>query len=276
MHRLPDEHPVPPLVTDLPLLATRRFGRPLRGYARVTSTNTLAATWAAEDAPSGAPEGSVVLAEFQTAGRGRLGRLWEATAGLNLMFSLVLRPRLPVERLGLITLAAGVAVAEVLAEVAAPLRPAIKWPNDILLEGQKCCGMLLEAAMQAGTAARPASVILGIGLNVNQDTFPPALAHTATSLLLATGRPVPRAPLLARLLEALETRYDSLFEDDGAAVRAAYADRMAGLHRPAALRLTGTDRFIRGTVAGISASGALLLRTDAGLQAFHAGEVTTA
>ena len=198
-----------PLVDDVqPLLKTDAFGRAIRGHASVDSTNTKAAQWARE----GAAHGSVVLTEYQTAGRGRQGRRWEAEPGQNLMFSVVLRPPLPPDRLGLLPLAAGLAVAEAVDPFIAPVTASVKWPNDVLVEGRKTCGMLLETSFSGRAAVidAPAFVVLGIGLNVNQVDFPDALADTATSLRLITGRLVPRAPLLARLLRRLEDRSDAL------------------------------------------------------------------
>ncbi|WP_457653194.1 biotin--[acetyl-CoA-carboxylase] ligase [Rhodocaloribacter sp.] len=260
----------PPALAEAlaPLLRTRRFGRALRAYATVGSTNTEAAAWAA----GGAPEGAVVLAELQTAGRGRMGRTWEARAGQNLTFSVVLRPPLPPERFGLLTLAASVAVAEAISAFTAPLEAGIKWPNDVLLEGRKCCGMLLESSFSG--QKRAAAVILGIGLNVNQDAFPPTLADRATSMLLATGRRTPRAPLLAALLARLEHVYDRLVHDGGAALRQAYEARLAGLGRPATLYLAETRAPVRGVLAGITATGALRVETGDGPRLFHAGEVS--
>lgn len=263
-----------PLIQDVrPLLRTERFGRPLESHASIDSTNRRAAHWAAE----GAAEGSVVVAEFQTAGRGRQGRAWSARAGQNLMCSVVLRPRLPAERLSLVTLAASVAVADAVAAVTAPLMPAIKWPNDVLLNGRKCCGMLLESSIGHPTAL-PRPVILGIGLNVNQDSFPSDVAAGAacppTSLLLETGRAVPRAALLARLLAALEAQYASLLEDDGTAVRAAYEARLAALGTAVTLRRLGTGARVTGTVRGVTPTGALRLDTARGPRTFVAGEVT--
>jgi BirA family biotin operon repressor/biotin-[acetyl-CoA-carboxylase] ligase len=273
-HAFPMEHASPqriPLTDALPsLLRTRRFGHTVRGYAAVPSTNTLAAEWAAE----GAPEGSMVVAEYQAAGRGRQGRSWHAKAGQNLTFSIVLRPALPPQQLGLITLAASVAVAEAIAPFTRPLEPAIKWPNDILLEDRKCCGMLLESAMTGREAEAPSYVILGIGLNVNQDAFPGDLAPLATSLLLATGRFVPRERLLAELLARLEMRYESLAHDGGAAIRTAYEARLAALHRPTTLRLAGSGEAVHGVVEGVTPTGALRVRTETGEVALHAAEVT--
>lgn len=258
-----------PLVEEvLPLLTTRSFGRPMQGFSSVASTNTQAQAWAA----AGAPEGSTVVAEYQTAGRGRLGRSWQAHAGQNLTLSIILRPGFPTEHLGLIILAASVAVAEAVEGCTAPLLPAIKWPNDVLLGGRKCCGMLLESVLTGPT--RP-TVILGIGLNVNQGQFPPSLEERATSLLLETGRFTPRAPLLATLLGRLEEQYQSLSLDAGRTVRERYRKRLTGLNQRTVLHLTDTAEAIEGTLDGISETGALILRTEAGPKVFHTGDVTT-
>lgn len=250
-------------------LETDRFGQVLRGFDTISSTNTEAAEWARE----GAAEGSVVVTEYQSAGRGRHGRTWDAQKGQNLMFSVVLRPDLDADRLGLITVAASVAVAEAIDEFVSPHRSTLKWPNDVLLEGRKTCGMLLESSI-SGTQAADV-VVLGVGLNVNQTDFPDALADTATSLRLTTGRPVPRVALFARLLQRLETRYDAVQGGNDAPVRSAFHDRLATLHEQATFRVPGTDRTITGTVEGITETGALRLHTPDGPETVHAGDVTT-
>lgn len=258
---------MPPLVEELPpLLTTDALGRSVRGFDTVGSTNTEALRWA-ED---GAPEGSVVYAEYQSAGRGRQGRTWTATAGQNLMLSVILRPLFPPERFSLVTLAGGVAVADAVAEVCTPLDVHIKWPNDVLIEGRKCCGMLLEAS----TDSTASVVVLGIGLNVNQDTFPESLDEHATSLRLETGRTIARAPLLADLLARLERWYASIHEDGGQALRAAYADRLRMMGQTVTLRVTDLQEPVEGTVVGLDETGSLRLRTDEGLHTFHAGDVT--
>lgn len=255
----------PVLVALEPLLRTRRFGQVRRGFDAVGSTNTEALAWAA----GGAPDGSLVLTEHQTAGRGRLGRTWHDAPGLNLLFSLVLRPPLPPDRLGLIPLTASLAVAEIVEAVAAPLSVAIKWPNDVLLDGRKCCGMLLEAALGAG---RP-TVVLGIGLNVNQIDFPPDVEAHATSLRLATGRLIPRAPLLADMLHRLEQRYDALLADP-ASLRTAYEERLRGRGDAIVLHPASTQPPVEGVLLGVDPGGALRVRTDSGVRTFHAGDVT--
>lgn len=250
-------------------LATDRFGRALHAFEEVDSTNTEAAEWATE----GAPEGAVVLTEYQRTGRGRHGRTWSADKGQNLLFSVVLRPELDPDRLGLITVAAAVAVAETVENFVHPHQAAIEWPNDVLLEDRKTCGILLESSISTPDA--DTVVVLGIGLNVNQTEFPEALTGTATSLRLTAGRAIPRPPVLRRLLRALESRYDAIQRDGADAVRAAFHDRLTSLGDSITLRFTGTDRSVTGVVQGISEDGALCLRTEAGERTMHAGEVTT-
>lgn len=256
-----------PLLADLDAaLSTERFGHPARGFASCPSTNTEAAAWAR----AGAPEGALVIAEHQTAGRGRLGRAWEDTPGQNLLFSVVLRPSLPPSRLGLVTLAGGVAVAEAVSEWTAPAEPRIKWPNDVLLNGRKCCGMLLESSV----GGVDAFVVLGIGLNVNRDVFPDALTERATSLRLETGRLVPRAALLARLLARLEHWTGRLALGDERAVRDAFSSFMAGRGEAASVRFAGGDGQLDGVIEGVDATGGLRFRTGGGVRVLHAGDVT--
>jgi BirA family biotin operon repressor/biotin-[acetyl-CoA-carboxylase] ligase len=246
-------------------LETERFGRSVRSSAACPSTNAEAAAWAR----TGAPEGALVLTDHQTAGRGRLGRRWDDAPGQNLLFSLVLRPALPPTQLGLVTLAGGLAVADAVAAWTDPVEPRIKWPNDVLLNGRKCCGMLLESSL--GPAP---FVVLGIGLNVNQDAFPEPLAERATSLRLETGRLVPRVAVLARLLARLEYWTDRLARGEAAAVRHAFAERMVGHGEPARLHVAADGEPLDGIVDGIDVTGALRLRTADGLRIVHAGDVT--
>ena len=256
----------------LPLLADlhsspdeTRFGRPARGFAACPSTNTEAMAWARE----GAPEGAIVVTEHQTAGRGRLGRAWNDAPGQNLLLSVVLRPELPPHRLGLVTLAGGVAVADAIAEWTAPVEPRIKWPNDVLLGGRKCCGMLLESSLGADPF-----VVLGIGLNVNQTEFPPPLAERATSLRLETGRLIPRAALLRRLLARLEYWIDSFADGYGASVREAFVERMVGRGERATVHFSDRKPPVEGVIEGVDAAGALRFRTGDTVRVLHAGEVT--
>lgn len=176
----------------LPLLSGR-FGRPYRYARRCASTQRLIAD---EDA-----EGTLAVTDEQTEGRGRLGRRWLAPPGKSLLFSLALRPPIASERLPELSLLAGAAAAETFAALG--VEPAVKFPNDVLIGGRKVSGILAEA--------RAGRVTLGIGINVNltADELPTAVDTPATSLLVETGAPLPRAPLLADLLAALERHYDA-------------------------------------------------------------------
>jgi BirA family biotin operon repressor/biotin-[acetyl-CoA-carboxylase] ligase len=257
---------MPPLLDDLyAALGNNRFGHPARGFASCPSTNAEAAAWARE----GAPEGALVITEPQTAGRGRLGRAWDDAPGQNLLLSVVIRPALPPHQLGLVTLAGGVAVAEAITEWTAPLEPRIKWPNDVLLGGRKCCGMLLESSLGPDRF-----VVLGIGLNVNQTEFPPPLAERATSLRLETGRLIPRTALLKHLLTQLEHWTDSLADDGGASVREAFVTWMVGRGERVTVRLTDEGPPVEGVIEGVDEAGALRFRTGDTVRALHAGEVT--
>ncbi len=258
----------PPLAAQVrTLLGTRRFGRPLRAFTSVPSTNTVAMEWAAQ----AASEGSTVVAEYQTAGRGRLGRIWDAAPGQNLLFSVVLRPQFAPEKLNLITLCASIAVAEAVDAVTSPLDTSIKWPNDILLEGRKCCGMLLEST--TGIAG-DRTVILGVGLNVNQRDFAAGLEDQATSLMLQTGRQISRATLLADILLRIESYYDRL-QSNARGLRVAYSARLDGIGHRATVTWSLRDGRTSGIIQGITETGALRLRTENGTKICHAGEVAS-
>ncbi len=245
------------------------MGSVIRAFDEVESTNTLASEWINE----GAPHGAVVVADHQTRGRGRLGRTWIAEAGLNLTFSIILRPDLPFDRLGMLTIAACTSVARTIERFADPLQTSIKWPNDVYLGGRKMCGMLLESSWNS--PVRNPAVVLGIGLNVNQDEFPEEIRENATSLLVETGRVVTRAELFAALLSDFE-QCVAMIEEDPERVRNDYAVKMMSLNDEICLRFAATDRSVKGVVVGIDDSGAIVLDTSSGRRVFHAGEVTRA
>lgn len=179
--------------TLLPLLRGR-FGTPYTYVERCESTQRLLA--------DDAPEGAVAAADEQTAGRGRLGRDWVAPPRSSVLASIALHPPVPTAKLAELSLVAGRACAQALAEVAEVV-PAVKWPNDVLIDGRKVAGILAEA--------REGRVVLGIGINVLQtaDELPQRAQHPATSLLLETGRRIPRAELLAAVLDHLEREHDA-------------------------------------------------------------------
>ena len=202
--------PWPPAEAPLDVELTRAFtsclpgGRvagPLRAYRSLTSTQTVARAWSAE----GEPEGTVVLADHQTEGRGRRGRRWTAPRGTALLFSVILHPALTLARWPEIPLAAGCAVAEGL-EAVAPVSAKLKWPNDVLVDGSKLAGILAEGA--AGIAPH---VVLGVGVNVSQcdADWPTDLAGRARSLA-GLGLTVSREELLTAILARLDVWYGLL------------------------------------------------------------------
>ena len=199
-----------------PSLPGGRFSGPLVAFASVPSTQTLCRVWAA----GGAPEGTVVVADHQSEGRGRRGRTWTAAPGTSLLFSCLLRPPWPPARWPQLGLLAGCAVAEA-TEAVAGLPARLRWPNDVLVEGRKLAGILAE-----GVVGERPSVILGVGVNVCQraEEWPPELAGLAVSLA-ALGADVTREALLAAILRRLAIRYEGLFADGFGPVREAWRDR---------------------------------------------------
>jgi BirA family biotin operon repressor/biotin-[acetyl-CoA-carboxylase] ligase len=241
--------------------------RRVEWHAEVDSTQRVARALAR----AGAAEGTVVIAERQTAGRGRLGRDWHSPAGLNLYCSIVLRPALALSAVPQVALVAGVAVAAAVEEETA-IRPAIKWPNDVLLGGRKVAGILVEMDAEV---ERVHHVIAGIGVNLNASptAFPRALRARATSLLIATGRPVDRAAFTGRLLAALEARYGRFSTVGFASVRAEWESYscLTGTD----VRVAGPGGEIGGRVLGLAPDGALRLRRPGGREVrVVAGEVT--
>ncbi len=249
-------------------LSTLRFGRRLEELEVVDSSNEEAYRRGLD----GAPEGSVVLAERQTKGRGRFARGWLSNPGENLTFSVILHPGCPRDWLGLIGLAAAVAVIEAVQSIIPDLPLQIKWPNDIVSGSRKLGGILPELH-ELPDAARP-MVVLGIGLNVNQTTFPPSLSERAGSLCLESGKNIRREPLLAALLNRLERHYDLLMRGEGDAVREAFLASAAGIGCDITLFDMQTKARISGRFIGIDDRGAMRLRMGKRERTFHSGDVT--
>jgi BirA family biotin operon repressor/biotin-[acetyl-CoA-carboxylase] ligase len=232
--------------------------------AELDSTQRLAR----ELARDGAEEGSAVVAEQQTAGRGRLGRQWHSPAGTNLYCSVVLRPAVPLAAVPSLALVAGLAVADAVRD-ATGLAAALKWPNDVQLDGKKVAGILMELDAEL---ERVHVVIAGIGVNLNLDVFPPELAATATSLRIATGRPVDRAAFTGRLLAALEGRYTRFLAAGFAAMRSEWEACSALTGKE--VRVTAPEGEVAGRVLGVDDDGALRLAGPRGEVRVVAGEVT--
>lgn len=240
----------------------------LHWHERIGSTNAEAARLAQQ----GAPEGTVVIADEQTAGRGRLGRQWHSPPGTGLWLSLVLRPAVPPAACAGMTLTAGVAVAVAIERVTG-LAPRIKWPNDVLIGGRKVCGILTEISAEW---ERVHHLIVGIGINVNQTEadWPPELQNRATSLRLASGAPVSRHALCAALLDELSRRYPAFQQHGFAAARADWLARSSVIGKPVAARSVG-GTMTTGTAEDVDSDGALLIRQpDGSVARVSSGEVT--
>jgi BirA family biotin operon repressor/biotin-[acetyl-CoA-carboxylase] ligase len=221
-------------------------------------------------ANAGAEEGTIVIAETQSAGRGRLGRTWHSPPGKNLYFSVVLRPMLPPSTVPQLALVAGLAMARAIETLG--LCPAIKWPNDVLVDGRKAVGVITEMHAEL---ERVQAVIPGIGVNVNATAadFPPHLRETATSLALVAGRPIDRVRFAAAAIDALEADYRRFVAGGFAALRAEWERRSALAGRSVTVRWP--DGEVAGTVAGIDDDGALRVVDAAGTaHRVLAGDVT--
>jgi BirA family biotin operon repressor/biotin-[acetyl-CoA-carboxylase] ligase len=247
-----------------PLLNTHDLGQVLHWFEEVGSTNDIAKRLADD----GAVHGEVVIAEAQTAGRGRRGRAWVSPAGRNLTLSIILRPDLPPSRAPELTLVASVALCQAVRQVGVPA--GIKWPNDLLSRGRKLAGVLTELAADPD---RVQWVVLGIGVNVNvrAEEFPEELRDIATSLAVERGEPVPRALFAAAVLSSLEEWLDRHAEDGFPSVREAWRAMSITLDREVRVRASG--RELEGVAEDVDEAGALLVRTPAGLERVLAGDV---
>lgn len=233
----------------------------LEWHDQVASTNALAA----EAVRRGVPEVHAVLADRQTAGRGRLGRSWQAPVGTSILLSLVVRPEVPAPVLSLLPLLAGVALAEAVEPFCPGATVALKWPNDLLVGGAKAAGILAE---EVGGAA-----VIGIGCNVDWRGVerPPELA-AATSLAEAAGRFVDRWRVLAAVTGVFGNRYRAWNEDPGAFLDD-YRDRSATLGRQVRISRPSAAP-IEGLAAAIGADGTLAVRTlDGAIHRCSAGDV---
>jgi BirA family biotin operon repressor/biotin-[acetyl-CoA-carboxylase] ligase len=236
-------------------------------FLQVTdSTNRVAM----EMAEKGAKHGTIVVADAQTAGRGRMGRRWASPAGKNLYVSLLLRPSVPTVDAPRLALVAGVALAD--AVEAAGVPALLKWPNDLYCGERKAAGILAEMASDQDGVRH---VVIGVGLNVNMDEedFPPDLRDTATSLRIRAGKTFRRVDILVRLLEAFGTRYAEFIGGGFASLRDEWDRRDFLRGRRVLLRRNGLEGW--GTADGLDAAGALRFHPDAGpaIESVHSGEI---
>jgi BirA family biotin operon repressor/biotin-[acetyl-CoA-carboxylase] ligase len=245
-------------------LTTRCLGRSLEVYEEIDSTNTRAVALAR----AGAPEGTLILAEAQTAGRGRLGRQWFAPPGSSLLMSLLLRPALAAAQAQRLTMICSLAAVAAIRRVSG-LVAQVKWPNDIALNGKKAGGMLAELGLRGEQLDY---AVVGLGLNVNLDLRAlPEVLSPPTSLLVEAGRALSRLELLLALLEEAEARYDGLAK--GESCHEEWRAHLATLGQP--VRVGTPEDVIEGVAEDVDADGALLVREPGGaLRRVLAGDVT--
>lgn len=245
------------------------MGRPFRFIEQVGSTNTEALTWARE----GAPEGALVTTDHQTSGRGRLTRSWVSVPGRLLQFSVILRPRLALDQMGLVTTALGVACAEAIEQLTG-LKPTIKWPNDVRIGGRKVAGILVETRL-VGSSLDVAVAGMGVNVGWSSDEIPSELSGQATSVraeLEGTGRPAPsRAVLLREVIDAFEGCYRFLPHNAPGLIESA-SERSDVLGREVVVALSD-DATISGTAIRLLAAGELELATEQGRRRLSVGEV---
>lgn len=242
-------------------------GRDIRVFQETTSTNDVAEKLARD----GVKEGVVVFAEAQSKGRGRLGRQWVSPAKKGLWFSVLLRPKLQPVEVTQLTVAAANALARAI-QSQTRLKPEIKWPNDLLLNGRKVAGILTEMSAELD---RVKFIIVGMGVDVNQTAseFPPKVRTLATSLRIEAGRPVDRAGLAAAVLLELDRDYARVCAGEFAALADEWESRCTTIGQNVTVQ-TG-ERRVHGRAESLDDAGALLLRTEHGhIERIIGGDVT--
>ena len=240
----------------LPRLETQQFGRHVKLLDEVDSTQNVVRKLAEE----GAPEGTLVIAERQTQGRGRLGRSWLSPPGKGVWMSLLLRPQVPLPLTPQLTLLAAVALSRAVAQVV-PLAIGIKWPNDLLVDGKKISGILLESAAED---ERLKFVVAGLGISVNLDAedYPEELLQKAASLKMLSGQAVDRVRLIAAVMMEFERLY-TLYRLEGfAPIRTLWEAHSVTLHRPAVLHTP--EGRLEGVPESLDDMGGLRVRLEGG------------
>ena len=235
-------------------LAGKFIGHPLHYYEEIGSTNDEGFRLGVQ----GAPEGTVLIAERQSAGKGRMQRVWHSPAGANIYTSIILRPHLEPAHAPQISIAAGVAVAETLNTYCSG-RACLKWPNDVLIDDKKVCGILSQMKMSGNTID---FVVVGIGINVNlnREQFPQDIQSIATSLAVEAGREISRLELIISLYENLAKWYRELLQSGFAPVK----ERWLGLSPMIGKKVSVLFReeAVSGKAIGLGEDGSLILLTD--------------
>ena len=234
-------------------------------FARETDSTNL---WIKRLAKEGAPEGTLALAEFQSAGRGRLGRSWEVPEGTSVMMSILLRPKFEPQYAPTLTLVMGMAVAKAVKSLGFDV--SIKWPNDVVVSHKKICGILTEMGVRDGKIDY---AVIGVGINVNIKEFPEEMVDKATSLYLESGREFDRSQLPGLVMEAFEEYYEKFAATcDLSGLKEEYESILANYNQP--VRVLAKEPY-EGVARGITDGGELLVeKTDGTIVAVSAGEVS--
>jgi BirA family transcriptional regulator, biotin operon repressor / biotin---[acetyl-CoA-carboxylase] ligase len=242
-----------------------RIGHRILHYFKTDSTNRIAMEMAARDAA----HGTVVVAEEQTAGRGRLGRVWYSEKSSGIYVSIILRPTLAPAAAPMLTLMAGLAAHGAIRWVTG-LTGDIRWPNDVLINGRKVCGILTEMNAEID---RVYAVVLGIGINANHREMPEELESIATSLRIETGKPVARGLLLTSLLKELERCYQLFMQEGSEAIVARWSAASSFAQGKKVRVMTGTGEY-QAVTAGLDPRGTLRVRrSDGREELLIAGEI---
>ena len=257
-------------------LRTKWLGRNLLFYDSVDSTNDRVHQLAVDAAPEDAPHGTVVAADRQTAGKGRRGRAWESPAGANIYFSLLLRPTFAPDKAAMLTLliAYGVKCGIERQMVSDASQCGIKWPNDVVIDGKKVCGILTEMYLEGNSIDH---VIVGVGVNVGKQNFAPELVDKATSLESECGQVFDRSRLLADILEVFEEEYESFAAEDAIADLKFFKEKYNAclVNRDREVCVLDPKGEYRGIARGINDTGELLVELqDGSLKEVYAGEVS--
>lgn len=247
-------------------MTTKWAGHPVVCYKVLESTNLQAKL----DAEKGAPQGTLIVADMQTAGRGRRGRAWSSPPGKNVYFTLILKPEIEPDKASMLTPVMGLAVAEGIRRTC-NAEAMIKWPNDIVIDGKKVCGMLAELSVERDFIHY---VVIGVGINVGQQAFPEEIAQTAVCLQDVCGVKVSRAELAANVMQAFEEHYDAFLErGDLSALKPRYERLLVNNGRQ--VRVLDPGGEFQGIARGIDRFGELLVeRTDGSVVSVYAGEVS--
>ncbi len=252
-------------ITDI--LGTKEFGRTIFTFDSIDSTNTFAKTLSEQKGP----HGTLIIADEQTTGRGRLQRQWISTKGKNLLFTLIFYPEFGIEKISLLPFVGSLAVTDAIENLTG-LSVTCKWPNDVLINGKKVCGMLLESS--AGRS-RSSKVILGIGVNVNQEKFPEDLLLKASSLKNESGIEIHRVRLLASIAEELENRYDQLAHYPSQLLLSDW--KMKALLFGKKITVLESEFSYAATAIDVAEDGSLIIQTDDGKKKnIFAGDVSLA